>query len=207
MKLFCYILSILLPCAVPAFAGVGVSSQVVGPAVSSPAPTVTISANPTSITKGSSSVLDRDCPECHSNHNHWNQWQQTHDGGRWRSNIGQPDLRDHLHRDGNRRWRHNFGICDDLGNNWQYVWRADSHDHRQSHNDHQGKLHCLDRDCHECHRSHNHRNQWQQTYDGRRWRINNGQPDLHDHLHRDCDWIWRYSFGIRDDHGGNGYLA
>jgi phospholipase C len=59
MKLFCYVLSILLPCAIPAFAGVGVgvSSQAVGAAASSPAPTVTITANPTSITKGSSSVL------------------------------------------------------------------------------------------------------------------------------------------------------
>ncbi len=57
MKLFCYILSILLPCAVPAFAGVGASGQAVGAAASSPAPTVTISGNPTTIIKGSSSVL------------------------------------------------------------------------------------------------------------------------------------------------------
>jgi phospholipase C len=45
MKPICYVLSMLLPCAVPAFAA------------SSPAPTVTISANPTSIAKGSSSVV------------------------------------------------------------------------------------------------------------------------------------------------------
>jgi phospholipase C len=57
MKLVCYILSMLIPCAVPAFAGVGVSGQAVGTAVSSLVPTVTISANPTSITKGSSSIL------------------------------------------------------------------------------------------------------------------------------------------------------
>jgi phospholipase C len=57
MKLVCYILAMLLPCAVPAFAVVGVSSQAVGAAVSSPAPTGTITANPTSIAKGSSSVV------------------------------------------------------------------------------------------------------------------------------------------------------
>jgi phospholipase C len=57
MKLVCYVLSILLPCAIPAFAGVGVPSQAVEAAVSSPAPTGTITANPTSITKGSSSVV------------------------------------------------------------------------------------------------------------------------------------------------------
>jgi phospholipase C len=53
MKLFCYVLSMILPYAVPAFAGVGFSGQATG----SPAPTVTITANPTSITAGSSSVL------------------------------------------------------------------------------------------------------------------------------------------------------
>ncbi len=51
MKLVCYILSMLLPCAIPAF----VSSEAV--AATSPAPTVTIRANPTWIAKGSASAL------------------------------------------------------------------------------------------------------------------------------------------------------
>jgi phospholipase C len=55
MKRFCYILSILLPCALLALAGFAFSSHAIVAAAS--APTVTISGNPTTITKGSSSVL------------------------------------------------------------------------------------------------------------------------------------------------------
>jgi phospholipase C len=55
MKLVSFILAILLPCAVPAFAVVG--GQAVAAAVSSPAPTGTITATPTSIAKGASSVV------------------------------------------------------------------------------------------------------------------------------------------------------
>ena len=54
MKFVRSVLSMLLPCAILAFAGIGVSSQAVEAAT---APTVTISANPTSITKGSSTTL------------------------------------------------------------------------------------------------------------------------------------------------------
>jgi phospholipase C len=54
MKLVRYFCSMLLPCAVLAFASVGLSSQVVDAAT---VPTVKISASPTSITKGSSSIL------------------------------------------------------------------------------------------------------------------------------------------------------
>ncbi len=153
--------------------------------------------------QGKLHYLDRDCDECHIGRNHRDQWQQTYDGGWWRSYNGQPDLHDDLHRDCDWIWRHSYGVCDDHGGKGRYVWHANRYDQRQSHNDHQGKLHCPDRDCDECHIRHNHRNQWQQTYDGRRWRIHNGQPDLHDDLHRHGDWIWRHSFGICDDHGGN----
>jgi phospholipase C len=55
MKLVNCILAILLPCAVPAFAGV--AGQAVESASSSPAPTGSITANPTSIAKGTSSVV------------------------------------------------------------------------------------------------------------------------------------------------------
>src|ERR1700733_8431884 len=55
MKLVSFILAILLPCAVPAFAVVG--GQAVAAAVSSQAPTGTIAATPTSIAKGASSVV------------------------------------------------------------------------------------------------------------------------------------------------------
>ena len=57
MRLFCYVLSMLFPCAVIALAGVGFSSYAVEAASTSPAPTVTFGAKPTSIAKGSSSVL------------------------------------------------------------------------------------------------------------------------------------------------------
>ncbi|MGB6302888.1 MAG: alkaline phosphatase family protein [Acidobacteriaceae bacterium] len=53
MKFVRFVLAMLLPCAAIAFVSVGLNSQ----ALAATAPTVTITANPTSITKGSSSVL------------------------------------------------------------------------------------------------------------------------------------------------------
>ncbi|MGC1872629.1 MAG: alkaline phosphatase family protein [Acidobacteriaceae bacterium] len=56
MKLVSYVLSMLLPCAIPTFAVIGVA-QAVEAAASASAPTVTVTANPKSIAKGSSSLV------------------------------------------------------------------------------------------------------------------------------------------------------
>ena len=53
---------------------------------------------------------------------------------------------------------------------------------------------------HECHGNHNHRDKWQQTDNGGRWRSSVGRSDFDDNLHRDGDWSWRQRLGERNDH-------
>ena len=119
MKFVCYVLSIVLPCAVLAFAGFGVSSHAV---VAATRANHHHQRQSRVDHQGKLLYLDGDCHECHGNHNHRDQWQQTDDGGRWRSRVGRSDLDDHLHRDGNWSWRHSLCKREDHRND-RRQWR------------------------------------------------------------------------------------